>query len=91
MFWTSEIIPIKDWKRLSTKKSLRQLIDELQETIKELEAKFETKDDKKKKYLSETKDYTKRLATKRKQKKKQPMKFKSGKKILLTKPLKKKV
>ena len=49
------------------------------------------KDNEKKEYLSETKDYTKRLATKRKQKKKQSMKFKSGKKILLTKPLKKKV
>ena len=71
--------------------TLRQLIDELQERIKELKAKFEIKDDKKKEYLSETKDYTKRLATKRKQKKKQSLKFKSGKKILLTKPLKKKV
>ena len=56
-----------------------------------LEAKFKIKDNEKKEYLSETKDCTKRLATKRKQKKKQSVKFKSGKKILLTKPLKKKV
>ena len=37
-----------------------------------------------------SKDYTKRSPSKRKQKKKQSMKLKSGKKILLTKPLKKK-
>ena len=55
-----------------------------------LEGKFKIKDNEKKEYLSETKDYAKRLATKRKQKKKQSVKFKSGKKILLTKPLKKK-
>ena len=53
-----------------------------------LEAKFKIKDNEKKEYLSETKDYTKRLAPKRKQKK-QSVKFKSGKKMLLAKPLKK--
>ena len=57
-----------------------------------MDAKFEIKDDKKKGiFIRDQRLYQKVGYKKKKQKKKKSMKFKSGKNILLTKPLQKKV